>query len=307
MKVSGANTVAVAEAVVEVVNEINSTLPEGTELQVIRDNSVTIRTSVEDVIFELILGAILTIIIVMVFLNDWKATAITSLALPVSVISAFILMNALGFTLNIITLMGLSLSIGILIDDAIVVIENIMRHREMGQDHFYAAGVGTREIFLAVLATTLSIVAVFVPVAFMGGIIGRFFYQFGLTVAWAVLVSLFVSFTLTPMLSAWWGVNPHDAGERGGNIITRPIGAFNRWFDKQASRYSGIIEWALGHRRVSWFWRPSRSSVHLPSSRSLAAGLCRQTIRASSPSRSRRRKARASSIRARRRWASPPA
>src|SRR5690606_15349231 len=136
------------------------------------------------------------------FLNDWKATAITSLALPVSVISAFILMNALGFTLNVISLLALSLSIGILIDDAIVVIENIVRHRELGQDHFTAAGVGTREIFLAVLATTLSIVAVFVPVAFMGGIIGRFFFQFGMTVAWAVLVSLFVSFTLTPMLSA---------------------------------------------------------------------------------------------------------
>src|SRR5690606_26129758 len=147
--------------------------------------------------------------------NDWKATAITSLALPVSVISAFILMSALGFTLNVLTLMGLSLSIGILIDDAIVVIENIVRHREMGEDHFTAARRGTQEIVLAVLATTLSIVAVFVPVAFMGGIIGRFFYQFGMTVAWAVLVSLFVSFTLTPMLSAWWGVNPHVEGAHG--------------------------------------------------------------------------------------------
>lgn len=143
--------------------------------------------------------------IVMLFLNDWKATAITSLALPVSVISSFVLMSVLGFTLNMITLMALSLSIGILIDDAIVVVENIVRHREMGRDHFTAARTGTAEIVLAVLATTLAIVAVFVPVAFMQGIIGRFFYQFGLTVAWAVLVSLFVSFTLTPMLSAWWG------------------------------------------------------------------------------------------------------
>ncbi|HET7275650.1 MAG TPA: efflux RND transporter permease subunit [Longimicrobiaceae bacterium] len=249
LKVSGANTVAVADEVTAALEELQAVLPAGVELQVIRDNSVSIRQSVEDVIHELFLGAILTVIVVMLFLNDWKATAITSLALPVSVISSFVLMNALGFTLNVLTLMGLSLSIGILIDDAIVVIENIVRHREMGEDHFTAARVGTTEIFLAVMATTLSIVAVFVPVAFMGGIIGRFFYQFGLTVAWAVLVSLFVSFTLTPMLSAWWGVDPHPADRPGGNILTRGISRFNRWFDAQALRYRGIIAWALGHRK----------------------------------------------------------
>ena len=249
LKVSGANTVQVAELVQEAVTELRGELPGGVALDIVRDNSVTIRQSVEDVIHELVLGAILTIIIVMLFLNDWKATAITSLALPVSVISSFIIMSALGFTLNVLTLMGLSLSIGILIDDAIVVIENIVRHREMGQDHFTAAGEGTREIVLAVLATTLAIVAVFVPVAFMGGIIGRFFYQFGITVAWAVLVSLFVSFTLTPMLSAWWGVNPHDPSHEGGNPLTRIIARFNRWFDSQANRYRGVIRWALGHRK----------------------------------------------------------
>lgn len=250
LKVSGANTVAVADGVLEAIDALEETLPAGTTLQVIRDNSVTIRQSVHDVIVELILGAILTVVIVMLFLNDWKATAITSLALPVSVISAFILMNALGFTLNVISLLALSLSIGILIDDAIVVIENIVRHRELGQNHFVAAAVGTREIFLAVLATTLSIVAVFVPVAFMGGIVGRFFFQFGLTVAWAVLVSLFVSFTLTPMLSAWWGVNPHDPA-RGGNFLTRGIGRFNAWFDRMAGRYRGVISWALDHRKTT--------------------------------------------------------
>ncbi|HSJ30607.1 MAG TPA: efflux RND transporter permease subunit, partial [Longimicrobiales bacterium] len=157
-----------------------------------------------------------------------------------------------GFTLNMLTLMGLSLSIGILIDDAIVVIENIVRHREMGEDHFTAASWGTREIFLAVMATTFSIVAVFVPVAFMGGIIGRFFYEFGMTVAWAVLVSLFVSFTLTPMLSAWWGVDPHKGAHEGasqGNLLTRGISRFNRWFDNQAERYRGIVDWALRHRK----------------------------------------------------------
>ncbi len=250
LKVSGANTVQVADAVQKEITKIRKALPQGTELRIVRDNSVHIRQSVTDVIHELFLGALLTIIIVMLFLNDWKATAITSLALPVSVISSFILMDMLGFSINMLTLMALSLSIGILIDDAIVVVENIVRHREKGEDHFTAAAKGTREIFLAVMATTLSIVAVFVPVAFMGGIIGRFFFQFGLTVAWAVLVSLFVSFTLTPMLSAWWGVNPHVRGAKG-NRITETIAKFNRWFDSQANRYRGVIRWALGHRKAT--------------------------------------------------------
>jgi HAE1 family hydrophobic/amphiphilic exporter-1 len=257
LKVSGANTVEVADGVRAALEEMrNGVLPAGTSLQVVRDNSVVIRQSVHDVIDELILGAFLTVLVVMIFLNDWKATLITALALPVSVISSFIIMNALGFTLNVLTLMALSLSIGILIDDAIVVVENIVRHREMGEDHFTAAGRGTKEIMLAVMATTFTVVAVFVPVAFMGGIIGRFFYQFGITVAWAVLVSLFVSFTLTPMLSAWWGVNPHKgSGENGHgngkrpNVLTRGIARFNEWFDSQAAKYRSVIRWALGHRK----------------------------------------------------------
>ena len=248
IKSSGANTVQVADGINAQIEKLRPELPAGTELRIVRDNSVLIRNSVADVLDELFLGALLTIIIVMLFLNDWKATAITSLSLPVSVISAFIIMQALGFTVNVLTLMALSLSIGILIDDAIVVIENIVRHREMKQDHFTAAGQGTREIILAVMATTFSIIAVFVPVAFMGGIIGRFFYAFGLTVSWAVLVSLFVSFTLTPMLSAWWGVDPHLHGEHAGNVVTRTIARFNTWFDRVAHRYRGVIEWALLHR-----------------------------------------------------------
>lgn len=248
IKSSGSNTVEVADGINAQIERLRRELPAGTELRVVRDNSVLIRNSVSDVLDELFLGALLTVIIVMLFLNDWKATAITSLSLPVSVISAFIIMQALGFTVNVLTLMALSLSIGILIDDAIVVIENIVRHREMQQDHFTAAGQGTREIILAVMATTFSIIAVFVPVAFMGGIIGRFFYAFGLTVAWAVLVSLFVSFTLTPMLSAWWGVDPHLHGAHSGNVITRTIARFNAWFDRVAHRYRGVIEWALLHR-----------------------------------------------------------
>ncbi|HEY5112859.1 MAG TPA: efflux RND transporter permease subunit, partial [Coriobacteriia bacterium] len=249
LKISGANTVAVADGVKKALTELQTRLPKGTEVRIVRDNSKWIRSMVDDVLKELLIGALLTVLVVMLFLNDWKATAITSLALPISIISAFILMGTLSFSLNMLTLMALSLSIGILIDDAIVVIENIVRHRELGQDHFTAAKWGTREIFLAVMATTLTIVAVFIPVAFMGGIVGRFFYQFGLTVAFAVLVSLFVSFTLTPMLAARWGVEPHPEVHGLLATVTRPITVFNRWFDHEADRYRGIIEWALANRK----------------------------------------------------------
>ncbi|MFO7588101.1 MAG: efflux RND transporter permease subunit, partial [Gemmatimonadota bacterium] len=172
VKVSGANTVEVADRVGRAVAALSADLPADTELRTIRDNSVFIRRSVHDVLIELMIGAFLTVAVVLLFLNDRKATAITSLALPISVISAFIVMGALSFTLNIVTLLGLSLSIGILIDDAIVVIESIVRHRQAGRDRFAAAEMGTREIVLAVTASTLTIVAVFVPVAFMGGIVG---------------------------------------------------------------------------------------------------------------------------------------
>ncbi len=253
LKVSGSNTVDVADGVNAALADIRESLPEGAELQVVRDNSVTIRHSVDDVIRELIIGAMLAVIIVMLFLNDWKATLITSFALPVSVISSFILMGVLGFTLNVLTLMALSLSIGILIDDAIVVIENVVRHRSMGKSALQAAFQGTSEIQLAVLATTLSIVAVFVPVAFMGGIVGRFFFQFGLTVAWAVLVSMLVSLTLTPMLAAAWGVRGHEDKDHtpSNNLLTRALTGFNDGFDRMAERYRGVITWALDHRKLT--------------------------------------------------------
>jgi HAE1 family hydrophobic/amphiphilic exporter-1 len=174
---------------------------------------------------------------------------ITGLTLPISVVSAFIAMNFGGMTLNVMTLMALSLAIGLLIDDAIVVRENIVRHLERGQDHFEAARAGTSEIGLAVLATTFSIVAVFVPVAFMKGIVGRFFFQFGITVTFAVLVSLFVSFTLDPMLSSRW--HDPDIDRKGRrHLVARMLDRFNGWFDRTADRYRGIIAWALGHRRT---------------------------------------------------------
>ena len=183
---------------------------------------------------------------VFLFLNSWRSTVITGLALPVSVLASFIAVLAFGFTLNTMSLLGLSLAIGILIDDAIVVRENIVRHVEMGKDHYTAAHEGTDEIGLAVAATTFSIVVVFVPIAFMGGIAEQWFAPFALTIACSVLVSLFVSFSLDPMLSAYWP-DPHVPPEQRF-FITRWLDRFNAWFDRQADRYKRVIGWALDHR-----------------------------------------------------------
>lgn len=248
-KQSGANTVAVVEAVKKEIARLQRELPPGTAIEMVRDASIMIRDSVKDVQETLVLGGILTILIVFCFLNSWRSTVITGLTLPISVVSSFIVMNFLGMTLNVMTLMALSLAIGLLIDDAIVVRENIVRHLEHGQDHFTAAREGTSEIGLAVLATTFSIVAVFVPVAFMKGIVGRFFFQFGITVTFAVLVSLFVSFTLDPMLSSRW----HDPDiDRTGkrHLVARVLDRFNGWFDRTADRYRSVIAWALDRRRT---------------------------------------------------------
>jgi HAE1 family hydrophobic/amphiphilic exporter-1 len=166
------------------------------------DSSVFIENSVHEVQFHLLFGGGLAVLIVLLFLRNVRSTFISSLVLPTSVIGTFVAMNALGFTQNMMTLLALSLAIGLLIDDAIVVRENIMRHVEGGRSPRDAASFGTREIMLAVLATTLSVVAVFIPVAFMKGLIGRFFFQFGFTVAFAVMISMFISFTLDPMLSS---------------------------------------------------------------------------------------------------------
>ena len=192
----------------------------------------------------LIEGGVLTVLIVFVFLNSWRSTVITGLTLPISVIGTFAVIYALGFTLNTMTLMALSLSIGILIDDAIVVRENITRHLQMGKDHIRAALDGTNEIGLAVLATTLCIVAVFLPVAFMGGLIGRFFLQFGVTVAVAVLISLFVSFTLDPMLSSVWHDPASQKGAKRG-FLGRQVERFDHWFEGLAGRYRTLIQWTF--------------------------------------------------------------
>ena len=249
LKQSGANTVDVVEAVKREMGRLRSELPAGAKIEMVRDGSIMIRDSVRDVQETLILGGILTVFIVFLFLNSWRSTVITGLTLPISVISSFIVMNFMGMTLNVMTLMALSLAIGLLIDDAIVVRENIVRHLEHGQDHFQAAREGTSEIGLAVLATTFSVVAVFVPVAFMRGIVGRFFFHFGITVAFAVLVSLFVSFTLDPMLSSrWYDPDIERKGKR--HLVARILDRFNGWFDRTADRYRGVIRWALGHRKT---------------------------------------------------------
>ncbi len=248
LKQSGANTVAVADGVRAAVDKLQRELPPGVSLQIIRDDSQFIRESIHDVNTTIIIGGILTVLIVFVFLNSWRSTVITGLTLPISVVSAFIAMRAFGFTLNVLTLMGLSLAIGLLIDDAIVVRENIVRHLQRGKDHFDAARDGTAEIGLAVMATTFTIIAVFIPVAFMGGIVGRFFYQFGITVAAAVLVSLFVSFTLDPMLSSRW-VDPDVEQNRHAGFVGRRLSHFNDWFEGLHVKYERMLGWALDHRR----------------------------------------------------------
>ncbi|HKG91823.1 MAG TPA: efflux RND transporter permease subunit [Gemmatimonadaceae bacterium] len=246
VKARGYSTPAVTEAVHRRLAELRPTLPAGTTVNVVQDAGVRVKASVAGVQHALLEGALLTVLVVFLFLNSWRSTVITGLALPVSVLASFVAVWAMGFTINMMSLLGLSLAIGILIDDAIVVRENIVRHVEMGKDHHRAAREGTSEIGLAVAATTLSIVAVFVPIGFMGGLAGQWFKPFALTMASSVLVSLFVSFSLDPMLSAIWK-DPH-VEESKKSWITRLLDRFNRWFDRTADRYRGVIAWALDHR-----------------------------------------------------------
>jgi len=243
-----ASTVSVAEEVHKEVKAIIPDLPKGTILEVVQDGGEEANLYLMNVIEALILGASLTILVVYAFLNSWRSTMITALSLPTSAITAFIAVWLAGFTLNFMTLLGLSLAIGVLIDDAIVVRENIVRHLERGEDRVTAARNGTAEIGLAVAATTFSIMAVFVPVAFMGGVAGEWFRPFAVTVTTSVMVSLFISFTLDPMLSAYWGDPPgHEKRERHG--LGQVLKRFNIWFDAQAERYGRLIAWALHHRK----------------------------------------------------------
>ena len=242
------STVTVANKIRATVAETNKTLNSGTKLEITEDGGKNAQSSLKNVIEALLFGALLTVLVVYAFLNSWRSTLITALALPTSAIASFIAVWACGFTLNFMTLLGLSLAIGVLIDDAIVVRENIVRHMERGADRISASRKGTAEIGLAVAATTFSIIAVFIPVAFMGGGPGQWFRPFALTVATSVLVSLYISFTLDPMLSAYWGdpVGYHKMEKRG---LTKWLAKFNTWFDHQADRYGKLIAWALRHRK----------------------------------------------------------
>ena len=244
-KSNGYSTTAVAEAIFKKVEQVRPTLPKGAQLDVVKNKGTRVENSVDNVQSALIEGALLTVLVVFLFLNSWRSTVITGLALPVSVLASFVAVWAFGFTLNTMSLLGLSLAIGILIDDAIVVRENIVRHVEMGKDHYTAAREGTDEIGLAVAATTFSIIAVFVPIAFLQGVSGQWFKPFALTIACSVLVSLFVSFSLDPMLSAYWP-DPHQE-EHQKAWITKKLDGFNRWFNGLAGGYRRVIGWALDH------------------------------------------------------------
>ena len=247
VKSKGYSTTDVSNKIRAQVADIQKTLPPGVKMDIVRDAGKRVADSVRNVEEALLEGAFLTVLVVFLFLNSWRSTVITGLALPVSVLASFIAVWAFGFTLNTMSLLGLSLAIGILIDDAIVVRENIVRHIEMGKDHVTASHEGTDEIGLAVAATTFSIVAVFVPIAFMYGVAGQWFKPFALTIASSVLVSLFVSFSLDPMLSAYWPDPQVEAHERR-NPIARALDRFNAWFNRLAEKYKGLIAWALDHR-----------------------------------------------------------
>ena len=254
-KQQDANIVRTGAAIKAAAEEMRKSLPPGVELKLIYASSDWVEQSLDGVKKTLGEGALLTIAIVFLFLHSWRSTLITGLTLPISVIASFIAINAFGFTLNFMTMMALSLCIGLLIDDAIVVRENIVRHVGMGQDHHTAARKGTDEIGLAVMATTFAICAVFVPVAFMKGIVGKFFFPFGITVVSAVVVSLFVSFTLDPMLSSVWRDPPAVTMQRLWGI-----GHMMRAVDWAMARlhntYERLITWAFSGRRYRVFVPP---------------------------------------------------
>ena len=254
-KAQDENTITVVDGLNKALTDIRAQLPPGVRLEPVTDNSRPIRVGVDNVRRTLIEGALLTVLIVFLFLNSWRSTVITGLTLPISIIGTFLFMNLFGFTINMITLMALSLCVGLLIDDAIVVRENIVRHVQMGKSPYQASLDGTQEIGLAVLATTLSIVAVFLPIGFMGGIIGKFFHEFGITIVAAVLISMFVSFTLDPMLSSIWhdpSIKPKGTTPGPPNFYDRSIGRVTGWFEgateSLAGTYQRILRWALFHK-----------------------------------------------------------
>lgn len=250
LRSSDSNVIEVVDSTYKTLESFKSQLPQGTTLKVVVDSSKSIRGTIGDVARTIIEGAVLAVLIVLLFLGSFRSTVITGLTLPIALLGTLTFIWAFGFSINMMTLLALSLSIGLLIDDAIVVRENIVRHTDMGKDHVTAALDGTKEIGLAVLATTLTIVAVFLPVAFMGGIIGRFFYQFGVTVSTAVLISMFVSFTLDPMLSAHWAEKKKDPNKKPGRI-KRFFNWISGKLDNLSHVYEKLLKLALRFRFIT--------------------------------------------------------
>ena len=245
VKQSGANTVEVAEEVKKIINEVKASLPEGIQLDVVSDNSIAIEESVNEVMKTIFEGCVLAVIIVFLFLNEWESTLISALSLPISVISTFSCMKIMNFSLNSMSLMALSLAVGLLIDDAIVVIENIVRHLHMGKSSIQAAKEATSEIGFAVIATTLAVISVFFPIAMVEGIIGKYTIEFALTVVFSMIVSLIVSFTLVPMMSS----RMLKVEEKESKTF---IGKFFKWFNKKfdifAEKYSNLLVFSLDKR-----------------------------------------------------------
>src|SRR5213080_4305615 len=241
---SGTNTVEVVRAVKDRLADLKANLPAGYNVRVVRDLSEFIEASIHNVEEHLVVGSILAALVVLLFLTNLRSTVISAIAIPTSIVATFGLVWYMGFTLNLMTMLALTLSVGIVIDDAIVVLENIYRFiEEKHDDQMHAAIEATQEIGLAVLATTLSLVAIFVPVGFMGGIVGRFMKSFGLTMAFAIMVSLLVSFTLTPMLSArWLKVERHgkDKHSSKDSKIFHAVDVF----------YTRLLQWSMAHRWV---------------------------------------------------------
>ena len=248
---SGANTIAVVEGLKKRIDQINAELaaaPEKAKITLVRDGSTWIRANVDDVKESILIGIVLAVIVVYLFLANGRSTIITGLALPNSLIGAFILMQAAGFTINIMTLLALSLSVGLLVDDAIVVRENIFRHMELGKPAKKAAREGTREVTLAVIATTFTVIAVFGPVGFLKGVVGQFFREFGLTICFAMMISLFDALTIAPMLSAYFA-GKHSKDKKTGRVYAATIGAvlsgFSRFQDWLEDQYERILKFTV--------------------------------------------------------------
>jgi hydrophobic/amphiphilic exporter-1 (mainly G- bacteria), HAE1 family len=246
-KQAGTNEIATVDAVRAELTRLQDVLPSSSRLSVITDNSTFTRNSLNGVQRSLIEAIVLTGLVLLVFLHTLRSTTIVLFAIPTSLISTFLVMNFLGFTLNIMSTMALVLVIGVLVDDSIVVLENIFRHLELGETPWSAALKGRGEIGMAAIAITLVDVVVFTPVAFMSGTVGQFFRQFGLVIAAATLLSLFVSFTLTPMLASRW-LTSHAAAEGGSGPWGRFVGAYERQFERLRQAYARLLGWALQHR-----------------------------------------------------------